>query len=85
MTIYSTGKQASIHRLKLLAEPFRFDWQSRWNLSGTVEHWGHIHQRVNQYDADFTVAERDGHWKITQLKMTNNEGTVKTSLRKLKK
>lgn len=60
-----------------------FGWQCEWNLSGTVEHWGHIHQRINQYDAKFNVSACDGNWKITRLQMTDNQGTVKTSLRKL--
>jgi hypothetical protein len=61
----------------------QFGWRSEWNLSGTVEHWGHVHQRINSYDANFTIAERDGLWKIVDLQMTNNQGQVKTSLRKL--
>jgi hypothetical protein len=60
-----------------------FGWRCEWNLSGTVEHWGHIHQRINQYDARFNVSAVDGNWKITRLQMTDNQGTVKTSLRKL--
>lgn len=60
-----------------------FGWQCEWNISGTVEHWGHIHQRINQYDAKFNLSACDGAWKITQLQMTDNQGTVKTSLRKL--
>ena len=23
----------------------------KWNVTGTVEHWGHIHTRENQYSA----------------------------------
>jgi hypothetical protein len=60
-----------------------FGWRCEWNLSGTVEHWGHIHERINQYDARFNVSAVDGNWKITRLQMTDNQGTVKTSLRKL--
>lgn len=60
-----------------------FGWRCKWNLAGTVEHWGHIHQRINQYDAKFNLSACDGVWKITQLQMTDNQGTVKTSLRKL--
>ena len=66
-----------------IADRPTFGWQCEWNLSGTVEHWGHIHQRINQYDATFNVSDCDGIWKITQLQMTDNQGTVKTSLRKL--
>src|SRR5690606_18627483 len=45
-------------------EPPSFDLQCRWTVEGTVEHWGHIHARTNQYDALFYIAQRDGAWKI---------------------
>lgn len=39
----------------------------RWNLIGMVEHWGHSHQRTNQYQAIATVAKVGDDWKIVQL------------------
>ncbi len=60
-----------------------FGYQCKWNLIGTIEHWGHIHQRTNQYDAEFVVQLRDDAWKITSMKVIDEEpGQVKTSLRK---
>jgi len=38
-----------------------------WKVSGTVEHWGHKHNRVNQYEAEITVKPVDGSWKITNI------------------
>ena len=38
-------------------------------MSGSVGHWGHIHQRQNQYDARFTVRSIDGAWKITEREL----------------
>jgi hypothetical protein len=35
-----------------------------WQVEGTVEHWGHIHTRVNEYTADLGVAPDRGAWKI---------------------
>ena len=32
-------------------------------------HWGHIHQRRNQYDAELTIEPLDGTWKITGLEL----------------
>ncbi len=29
--------------------------QVTWTVAGTVEHWGHIHERVNQFTADVTI------------------------------
>lgn len=60
-----------------------FNYRSKWNLVGTVEHWGHIHQRTNQYDAEFEVQLVDDAWKITGMKVLDeSQGPVKTDLRK---
>ncbi len=32
-----------------------FGYRCKWNLIGTIEHWGHIHERENQYDAEFEI------------------------------
>ena len=36
---------------------------------GSVGHWGHIHIRKNQYEANITVEPMDGAWKITGLEL----------------
>jgi hypothetical protein len=60
-----------------------FGYRSKWNLVGSVEHWGHLHQRTNIYDADFTISLVDGAWKITAMRsLDEQQGPVKTSLRK---
>lgn len=59
-----------------------FGYRCQWNLVGTVEHWGHIHQRTNQYDGAFQVELVDGSWKITKMQTLDEEqGPVVTSLR----
>jgi hypothetical protein len=42
---------------------------TQWTAMGTVGHWGHIHTRKNQYDANITVEPVDGAWKITGLEI----------------
>ncbi len=60
-----------------------FAYRCQWDLVGTVEHWGHIHQRTNQYNALFNVKLVDDAWKITDMVVLNeSQGPVKTSLRK---
>lgn len=60
-----------------------FQYRSTWTVSGTVEHWGHIHERNNQFSALFTVEDEDGEWKITALQMEDQESlAAKTRLRK---
>jgi hypothetical protein len=44
-----------------------------WNVAGSVGHWGHVHQRVNQYEAELTVQVIDGAWRITDLEVLQEE------------
>jgi len=44
-----------------------FQRRIRWNLSGLIEHWGHSHQRTNQYQAVATIADDAGQWKLVEL------------------
>jgi len=44
-------------------------FHSKWTAMGTVGHWGHIHTRKNQYEANITVEPMDGAWKITGLEL----------------
>jgi len=43
--------------------------RSRWMALGTVGHWGHIHTRQNQYEANIAVEPIDGAWRITDLEL----------------
>ena len=44
-----------------------------WDVSGSVGHWGHIHQRVNRYRAKLDIEPTEGVWKITGLKILEEE------------
>jgi hypothetical protein len=57
-----------------------FTYRCRWNVAGTVEHWGHIHERTNQYEAVFTVEPIDTAWKVTDIEPID-EQRVKTETR----
>jgi hypothetical protein len=60
-----------------------FGFRSSWSLLGTVEHWGHVHQRINQYEADFVIKLTEDNWKITEMDaFDEKQGTLKTTLRK---
>ena len=62
-----------------------FTCRCRWQLVGSVEHWGHIHQRTNEYDAVFEITLVDDSWKITSMNMIGEpkQGIVRSKLRKL--
>jgi hypothetical protein len=55
-----------------------------WQVEGTVEHWGHIHTRVNEYSADLEIEPAGGSWKITAMNVSR-QSQVKSAviLRKL--
>jgi hypothetical protein len=42
-------------------------------VSGSVGHWGHIHTRTNQYEAQLTVRAIDGAWKFTDLQLLQEQ------------
>lgn len=59
-----------------------FQCEASWVVAGTVEHWGHIHERQNRFDAVFSVEPRDGHWKITAMDIRGQEQkSARTRLR----
>ncbi len=70
------AKVTDIEMLEVTAEPAAgrsFTARCTWNVAGSVGHWGHIHQRTNQYEAELTIAPLDGHWKITGLELVREE------------
>lgn len=44
--------------------PQTFQHLCQWEVTGTVEHWGHLHRRRQAHEALFTVRAVDGYWKI---------------------
>ena len=74
------GARAKVKQVDLLdvtseslAEGAGFFARCRWNVVGSVGHWGHIHERINQYEAEFRVEPREGRWRITQLDILHEE------------
>jgi hypothetical protein len=47
--------------------------EGRWNVAGSVGHWGHVHQRMNGYHANLEISEIDGAWKLTGLEILQEE------------
>ncbi|HIK94587.1 MAG TPA: hypothetical protein EYG03_21795 [Planctomycetes bacterium] len=77
---YDDGQQAAVSPH---AQWPGFRYRSRWTVSGTVEHWGHVHERQNQFATLFSVEPRDGQWKITEMQIEDQKSiATKTRLRK---
>lgn len=59
-----------------------FGYVCKWNLVGTVEHFGHIHERTTQYEANFDVELIDDAWKITSVQFEDQKhGPIKSDPR----
>lgn len=50
-----------------------FGYRCTWSVKGSVQHWGHVHSRTNQYVATFTVEPRDDAWKIVQMEVLDEQ------------
>ncbi len=61
-----------------------FAVRSTWTVAGTVEHWGHIHTRTNQYQAVFYLEPVEGTWKLTGMDLLDEQRLpLQTSLREV--
>lgn len=50
-----------------------YEYDTNWTVDGKVEHWGHIHNRTNRYNALITVNNIDGIWKITKFQLNDEQ------------
>ncbi len=75
------GAQAKVKDVEVRAasvngkpdRPLAYTLKANWTALGTVGHWGHIHTRKNLYDALVTVDAVDGHWRITDLELLEEQ------------
>ena len=50
-----------------------YKFKSTWQVSGTIEHWGHIHERINEFEGVFTVALEGEDWKLTEFEIVDEK------------
>jgi hypothetical protein len=50
-----------------------FSLSVKWEITGTVEHWGHIHTRRNAYRAELEVKAVDDEWKLVHLEVLDED------------
>jgi len=60
-------------KVESLSGEIGFKAMSTWIVRGSVGHWGHIHERINQYEARLTVKPIDSKWKIVDLELLQEE------------
>jgi hypothetical protein len=67
-------KTTDVNNAELVArDGNRLTIASDWTVSGSVGHWGHIHQRNNAYRANIEISEIDGIWKLTGLEILEEQ------------
>ncbi len=44
-----------------------------WRVEGRVTHWGHAHDRVNEYEGRFVVSALTNGWRISDAEITRQE------------
>lgn len=50
-----------------------FDALYRWQVDGRVTHWGHMHERTNEYLARFEVVGTASGWRIAAINLLEQE------------
>ncbi len=50
-----------------------YQTDTRWRVAGKVGHWGHTHQRVNEYEAKLTITLDQGTWKIARMEVLSQQ------------
>ncbi|MHC4549443.1 MAG: hypothetical protein ACYTEZ_11775 [Planctomycetota bacterium] len=58
-----------------------FDVFWKWNVHCAVSHWGHTHQRINTYAADYAVRHDGASWKIAAVTVREYERLDPDALR----
>ncbi|MFW2404498.1 MAG: hypothetical protein ACN4GT_07010 [Gammaproteobacteria bacterium] len=73
------GARAKVKNIEMIdlatrgGEDGGFIAAATWNVGGSVGHWGHVHERRNQYRAEMTIASIDGVWKFTDLEILEEQ------------
>jgi hypothetical protein len=50
-----------------------FTVRAKWQVDGIVYHYGHSHERTNEYLAEYSVAMTEAGWRITGNRMLSQE------------
>ena len=67
----SVVSQGEIEEAGVAARAFTVD--AKWQVDGRVTHWGHAHDRTNEYEGRFTVAASANGWRIHDAEITRQE------------
>ncbi len=66
-------KQVSVLKVAPKTETNPPRLECTWRVVGTVEHWGHIHTRENEFEALLEVRSKQGFWKLAGIEIVNEK------------
>jgi hypothetical protein len=68
-------KSIEMQALEILPadQPGAFLANAIWNVNGSVGHWGHVHTRTNQYQAELLIRSIDGRWKLARMNVLQEQ------------
>jgi hypothetical protein len=74
------GARARVDEVEVLEVPSvrpmddgGFRIETTWTVSGSVNHFGHVHYRQNRYEAALHIADIEGTWKITAIELMDEK------------
>jgi hypothetical protein len=44
-----------------------------WRITGTLEHWGHVHQRTNEYAGHILLRRHEGQFRMASLEIDRHQ------------
>jgi hypothetical protein len=81
------GARARVREFKWLSgdplpkplEHVGFSLDVSWEVTGNVEHWGHVHTRQQLYQAVLVIGSQEGQWKILGMEVRSVEPLKSTT------
>ena len=70
----AAAKVKGVELVELTANPAEdqaIQATATWQVRASVGHWGHVHERRNQYQADLRLQPVDGAWKLVDLEIVD--------------
>jgi hypothetical protein len=66
-------KSVELQEIEIQPDTDGFRADVTWNVIGSVGHWGHVHTRSNQYQAELSIKALDKRWKLTGMKVLQEQ------------
>jgi hypothetical protein len=66
-------KSVELQEIEIQPDSDGFRADVTWNVIGSVGHWGHVHTRSNQYQAELAIKALDKRWKLTGMKVLQEQ------------